>query len=219
MPNLEPNKLYTAVVLNRSLDEGTVAEVARYPFKTSLYPDFASHIASYKLRSGADARLAVFTLEHALASATDEAVVLAGALAIVAGSPTTDTAAYADPFDRMVYGQLKLAPLAPAASLEFNFMVNSVTHQTYGIWIRSREALIDPRVTGTLLDQAINMLVNGVPSDDAHVLCARDRCQAFVMVSGGVFPTQDISFVFTNQTWNGNGYDQEQAATDLFAKP
>jgi hypothetical protein len=63
------------------------------------------------------------------------------------------------------------------------------------------------------------MRVNQAPVGDVHVLCARDRCQAFVMMSSGAFPTQDISFVFTNQTWNGNGYDQEQAETDPFAKP
>ena len=221
MGDLEPDKLYTAVVLNRSVDENSVAEVGSYPFKTSRYPDFAGHIASCRLTDGAqNQRLAVFSLDHSLASAVDEPAVLAAALAIVDRTPTTDTLAYADFFDRLLYGQLKLAPPPSAASLEFNFMTNVTTGRTYGLWVRSPEALFDPRLPDSLVGGALRLLDAGVVRTDAHVLFSRDCCQAFVMVdAGNNFPIQNVSFEFTNHSWDGNAYTPQTVASDLFDKP
>jgi hypothetical protein len=220
MGDLEPDKLYTAVILNRSVDESLVAEVGRYPFRTSRYPDFATHVASLRLVDAEqNQRLAVFSFDHALAPATGEAAVLAAALAIVDRVPTTDTLAYADPFDRLLYGHLKLAPPPSAVSLEFNFMTNSMTGRTYGLWVVSPEPLADPRLPDSLMADALRLFEAGSVRGDAHVLFSKDRCQAFVMVAAGNFPIANLSLQFTNRIWNGVVYVPQTVASETFAKP
>ncbi len=220
MGDLLPDKLYTVVVLNRNLDDNGVAEVARYPFRTSLYADFASHINSYKLTdTQGTSALAVFALDHDLAATADEPGLLVSALAMVDQQPGSDTAAYADPFDRLIFAHLRLDSPAPVVTVEFNFVSNRASGHTYALWIRSLEPLIDPRLPPDQLDGAIRLLVSSIEQANIHVLFSKDRCQAFVMTSNTVFPTQDVAIAFTRQTWTGNAYAAQTVTSDPFSKP
>lgn len=217
--DLEPNKLYTAVVLHRCVDLNETAEVHRYPFKTSLYPSFASHIASYKLKDDANnERAAVFSIDHALASTSAEPQKLAAALAVVGRAASAATVAHPDFFDRLIYGLLEIAPLPPARSVEFNFLTNSLSGHTYALWIRSPEALFDPRLPPDPSTPEIQLLT---PAGNAaiQVLLSKDRWQAFVMTAALPFPTQAIKIKFTNRVWNGTAYTPESATTDTFSRP
>jgi hypothetical protein len=196
--DLKPNKLYTAVILNRRLDVSppTEAEIHRYPFKTSRYPDFAAQIGSCVLDPEPDSlKLAVFAVDHDLAAAAGAPAAYAAALAIVKRAAPADPA-FPDHFDQLLYGHLKLAPLPPAANLEFNFVTNALTGDTYGLWIRGPEALNDPRAPRQLREAAVALQYAGVPRSDARVLLSKDGCQAFVMIDGGPMPTGDLSVAF-----------------------
>ncbi|HET9638387.1 MAG TPA: hypothetical protein VFP12_04195 [Allosphingosinicella sp.] len=196
--DLLPNKLYTAVVLNRRLDvtPPTEAEVHRYPFKTSRYPDFAAQIGSHVLDAEPDSlKLAVFAVDHDLADATGAAAAYAAALAIVKRQAAADPA-FPDYFDRLLYGHLKLAPLPPAANLEFNFVTNALTGDTYGLWIRGPEALNDPRAPRLLRQSAVALQYYGAPRADSQIILSKDGCQAFIMIDGGPMPTGDLSVAF-----------------------
>ncbi len=195
---LKPNKLYTAVVLNRRLDVSppTEAEVHRYPFKTSRYPDFAAQIGSCVLDPEPDSlKMAVFAVDHDLAAAAGAPAAYAAALAIVKGEAPADPA-FPDYFDQLLYGHLKLAPLPPPATLEFNFVTNALTGYTYGLWIRGPEALNDPRAPRSLREAAVALHEAGARRGDAKVLLSKDGCQAFVMIDGGPMPTGDLSVAF-----------------------
>lgn len=215
IPELDPDKLYTAVVLNRRTDQPATAEVLSYGFKTSLFPDFPTHIASHRLvgKDGA-ARLAVFNIEHPLPGS--EAQIVAGALAIVAGGPVADRAAWPDPLDGLVYGLLDLPPLPRAPTVEFNF-VTAAGGTTLGLLIRGPEPLYDPRWPAATLASAIELLENGAPRA-AHVLMSRDRSQAFVMVATGAFPTQNVAVRFANLDWQGVPASPASVDSDAFSK-
>jgi hypothetical protein len=211
--DLEPDKLYTAVVINCHADAEAAggfreAEVHRYPFRTSSYPDFQSHIGSYRLKDEAgNTRPAVFLLSHDLAAAAAAPQTYAAARNILQriGAADNDSAAYPDFFDRLIHACLKLAPLPPALSLEFNFLRNSLTQGIYGMWIRSPEALNDPRIPQDQLRSAIRMYVGGSELLSPNVLFSKDCCQAFVMTAGA-FPSQDVAFAFDHLIWNGKAY-------------
>ena len=220
MGDLEPDKLYTAVILNRDLDQTLVAEVGRYPFQTSHYADFAAHIASLRLKDDAqNERLAVFAIDHVLAPAGNEATVLAAALATVLRTPTTDTLVYADFFDRLIYSRLKLPPPPSAISLEINFMTNSATGWTYGLWVISPEPLFDPRLPESEINGLLLLKEADAVRADASVLFSKDRCQAFIMVLAGSLPTQNVKLSFTNKTWDGHAYIQQTVDSEAFNKP
>ncbi|MEA3051464.1 MAG: hypothetical protein QOG72_367 [Sphingomonadales bacterium] len=196
--DLKPNKLYTAVILNRRLDVSppTEAEVHRYPFKTSRYPDFAAQIGSCVLDAEPDSlKMAVFAVDHDLADPAGAPAAYAKALQIVKGSAPADTA-FPDYFDQLLYGHLKLAPLPPAADLEFNFVTNALAGETYGLWIRGPEALNDRRAPRQNREAALTLHHAGMPRSDARVLLSKDGCQAFVMIEGGPMPTDDLSVAF-----------------------
>ncbi|ESQ75647.1 hypothetical protein [Asticcacaulis sp. AC402] len=217
MGDLKPGKLYTAVVLNRNLQSDLASETGRYPFKTSIYPDFATHIASYKLGEGADSRLAVFAVDHNLANAASEATLLSTARDILALGVSNDTQAYADVFDHLIFGHLQLLPPGPVMSLEFNFLSNTgVSPSTpYGLWIRSPEPLLHAHLPAS----GCLSLRSGDDDVAIHVLYSRDRCQAFVMTDQGAFPTQNVSVLFAIQAWAGNDFQSETAMCGPFDKP
>jgi hypothetical protein len=224
LQDLQPNKLYTAVVLNRHAEAGGVfreAEVHRYPFKTSIYPDFASHIASYHLTDDAgNTRPAVFLVSHALAGATAAPQIYAAARVIIQRNSAADSAAFPDFFDRLINACLKLAPLPAALSLEFNFIRNAPTQEIYGLWIRSREPLNYPRIPPDRLRAAIRLYIGGVEQPTALVLFSKDCCQAFVMTAAGLFPSQAVAFGFDHLIWNGLNYIIDATVvTDPFSAP
>jgi hypothetical protein len=224
LKDLKPNKLYTAVVLNRHAEAGGVfreAEVHRYAFRTSIYPDFASHIASYHLTDDAgNTRPAVFQVSHALAGAMAAPQIYATARAVIQRTGTADSAAFPDFFDRLINACLKLAPLPPALSLEFNFVRNALTQEIYGLWIRSREPLNYPRIPPDRLRSAIRLYIGGVEQPTALVLFSKDCCQAFVMTAAGLFPSQAVAFGFDHLIWNGKGYIIDATVvTDPFSAP
>ena len=139
---LKPLKLYTAVVNN--LYKGSIREVHRYVFQTSRYADFRRQVESYHLiDKDGDRRDAIFQLKIPLVPAD-----IALMYDIVTGTMSAANAGlavtWADPFDRLVEGALKLTPLDAAISTEFNIVRNAATNAVVAVWIRNPEPFNDP---------------------------------------------------------------------------
>jgi hypothetical protein len=221
--DLEPKKLYTAVVLNRHAETTGFSEpeVHRYPFRTSRYRDFKSHIESYRLKDDAgNVRPAVFLVSHDLAVAAAAQQIYAEARAIIQRESAAGSEVYPDFFDRLIHACLRLAPLPPAVTLEFNFVRNALTQEIYGLWLRTPEPLNDARMPLDKLQAAIRLKVAGVEQPSALVLFSRDCCQAFVMTEAGDFPTQDVAFAFDHLVFDGKDFAVAATVqTDPFDAP
>jgi hypothetical protein len=188
---------------------------------TSSYRDFQSHIGSYRLTDDAgNQRPAVFVVNHDLADAATAPPIYAAARDILMRAGTPDSAAYPDFFDRLIHACLKLEPLSPALSLEFNFIRNALTQDIYGLLIRSPEPLNDPRIPQDQLRSAIRMYVSGSELLAPHVLFSKDCCQAFVMTAAEPFPSQSVAFAFDYLVWGGKKFDVAATVlTDPFSAP
>jgi hypothetical protein len=210
---LKPLKLYTAIVNN--VWDGTTKEVHRYVFQTSRYPDFLAQIRSYRLDDGkGNRRDAVFAFDLSLAPADVNLVynVVAGNM-----SPANEALAptWADPFDRLISGVMKMAPLDPPVSTEFNIVRNTTSGDVIGVWIRNPESFNDPKLPPDIMQRGLQVMNGLVPDPGYKVLFAKDCSQAFVMPVSKVIAASQIVFRFAYIEWNGHAYqDREVVISD-----
>lgn len=200
---LKPLKLYTAIVNNIYL--GCVQEVHRFVFQTSRYPNFAAQVGSYRLDDGqGNRRDAVFRIDAAL-TPSDISLMFD----IMAGNASATNAAlaatWADPFDRLVEGVLKLTPLDAAVSTEFNVVSDSATGRRVAVWIRSPEPFNDTKLPDDVLPGTLRVM-RGTTTDPRYkVLFSKDRAQAIVMNQHGLIPAA-MKFRFAYVEWDGSRY-------------
>jgi len=199
---LKPLKLYTAIVNN--VYQGLTSEVHRYGFQTSFYPDFAAQVNSYHLDDGLNQRDAIFRIDVPLVAADISLM-----YDVVSGNMSAPNAAlagtWADPFDRLVAGVMKLAPLEAAISTEFNMVRSSLTNAVVAVWIRNPEPFNDPKLPDDVLKLTLRV-VNGLDPDPNKVLFSKDRSQAFVMHPSRIIAGTEIRFRFAYIEWDGSKY-------------
>jgi hypothetical protein len=216
---LKPLKLYTAIVNN--VYQGHVKEVHQYVFQTSRYPDFVAQIKSYRLDDGkGHHRDAVFEIASPLSVADLNLM-----YDVVSGNMSPANAAlassWADPFDRLVAGVMKLTPLGAAISTEFNVVRNSTTGAVVAVWIRNPESLNNPKLPRDVLERSLRVL-DGLNNVDLSysVLFSKDGSQAFVMHPARVIPESQIKFRFTYIEWDGSDYvDRTVVVSDFIPTP
>lgn len=211
---LKPLKLYTAIVNN--VYQGQVKEVHQYVFQTSRYPDFVAQIKSYRLDDGKGSqRDAVFQIEWPLSVADLNLM-----YDVVSGNMSPENLAlassWADPFDRLVAGVMKLTPLDAAISTEFNVVRNKTTGAPVAVWIRNPEPFNNPRLPGDVLERSLRV-TDGLNVDLSYsVLFSKDGSQAFVMHPARVIPASQIKFRFTYIEWDGSAYvDRNVVVSDF----
>lgn len=201
---LKPLKLYTAVVNN--VYRNTIEEVHQYVFETSRYPDFAAQVKSYRLDDGKGyQREAVFRIDIPLLVTELDLM-----YDVVTGNMSPANAAlagtWADPFDRLVSGVMKLKPLDAAISTEFNIVKNSTSNAAVAVWIRNPEPFNDPRLPGDVLQRSLQVMDGLSPDLNYSVLFSKDGSQAFVMHPARVIPVTQMQFRFTYIEWDGSEY-------------
>jgi hypothetical protein len=206
---LKPLKLYTAVVNN--VYRGQIKEVHQYVFQTSRYPDFVAQVKSYRLDDGeGNQRDAVFQI-HVPLSVADLNLMYD----IVTGNISAPNAAmagtWADPFDRLVVGAMKLSPVDPATSTEFNVVRNTTTDAAVAVWIRNPEPFNDPKLPADVLERSLRVMDGSNVDLSYKVLFSKDRSQAFVMHPARVIPVTQMRFRFAYIEWNGNDYEERTA--------
>ena len=200
---LKPLKLYTAIVNN--VYQGRVQEVHRFVFQTSRYPDFAAQVNSYRLDDGqGNTRDAVFRVGAGLTTADIDLM-----YDIVAGNASAANAAlagtWADPFDRIVEGVLKLAPLDAAVSTEFNVVRDTATDRAVAVWVRGPEPFNDTKLPDDALPRTLRVMRGTTPDPRYKVLFSKDRAQAVVMRSHRSIPAT-LKFRFAYVEWDGSHY-------------
>ncbi|MEO1623759.1 MAG: hypothetical protein AAFV25_01285 [Bacteroidota bacterium] len=204
MNYLKPLKLYTALFNN--LYKGDSREIHRYVFQTSRYPHFGGQVNSYQLDDGqGNTRDAIFGMETAASNADINTGydILRGTLS---AANTALATAYADPFDRLIEGAWKLAPLDAAVSTEFNILRQHNTNKVFAVWIRNPEPFNDPKIPDAALSGSLAVLSGGLPDANYHVLFSKDRSQALVMNAAKNITAANLRFRFRYLEWNGSAY-------------
>ena len=115
---------------------------------------------------------------------------------------------WADPFDRLVAGVMKLAPLDAAISTEFNIVRNSTTNAVVAVWTRNPEPFNNPKLPDDVLERSLRV-INGLDSDtdpNYEVLFSKDRSQAFVMHPSRIIPVAQVKLRFAYIEWDGSNY-------------
>ncbi|HEX5733178.1 MAG TPA: hypothetical protein VF131_10110 [Blastocatellia bacterium] len=201
---LKPLKLYTAIVNN--VYDSQIREVHRFGFQTSSYPDFAAQVNSYHLDDGKGyQRDAIFRIDVPLS--VPDIILMHD---IVTGNMSAPNAAlsgtFADSFDRLVEGVMKLTPLDAAISTEFNIVRNSTTNAVVAVWIRNPEPFNDPKLPDDVLKRSLRVM-NGLNPDLSYdVLFSKDGSQAFVMHPSKTIPVTQMKFRFAYIEWDGSDY-------------
>lgn len=157
LQNLKPSKLYNVALYNKRGDEAY--KLYSFPFQTSRYANLEEQINSYlRIDKKGEIQHAIFPLEvdidntiglNALIHEVDDKFKSDASLkAFIPEKRITElNAKYQDLFNKIIYGFLGLNEIAPAEATEFNLLYpkNKPNH-LLGIWIRSNEPLIDPRI-------------------------------------------------------------------------
>ena len=235
--DLKPLKLYTAqfvakynpLIMNPTTKVGEFATkdyesvVHSYVFQTSRYSSFAEQVESYILKkdsSGTILREAVFVMDIA---PIDPNI----ATAVITNNEGTISDAlklqYADPFDRLINGVLKLDynRLHAAVTTEFNIIRSSGgSLGILGFLIRNPEPFNDPKlppanpnnpsVTSTeTLEVSKWDGNNWGSSNDYYVIHSKDRSRMFVTERNMNFNIDKMSklkFTFRYKLYNGVSY-------------
>lgn len=201
---LKPLKLYTAIVNN--VYQGQIQEVLRFVFQTSRYPHFNAQVNSYHLDDGkGNQRGAIFRIDVPL-SVADINLMYDVVTGNMSGANAALAGAWADPFDRLVGAVMKLTPLDPATSTEFNIVRNSNTNAVVGVWIRNPEPFNDPKLPDDVLNRTLQVMNGANPDPSYRVLFSKDLAQAFVMHPAKVIPATQLQFRFAYVEWDGSAY-------------
>ncbi|WP_313090878.1 hypothetical protein [Chryseobacterium flavum] len=229
LTNLNPEKLYTAIVYN-AFDEngdGDFAEqldadgkiiyeenqkVHEFVFKTSRYMNFREQVESYKLKDINDQNIvieerdAVYQIDVNLSQQQ-----LNDAYTLVSGGVENSylqnlVKTYAEVFDRAFEGVLGIKPLSPASTTEFVRIVNT-DKEVVAMLVRNPEPFNDPKIPLANIKDTFKILnASGGDDDSFQVLYSKDYSQMLVMNAGKKITKDKIKCKFVHKSWNGTSY-------------
>ena len=185
---LRPDSLYTAIF--NAVYKTETAQVHSYVFKTSQYENFKEQVQSYILQNeNGEEKKAIFTVEK-----TFDTTMLNNASAILNGTYTGLMTEYANVFDRLTDGILKLGVLPPAITTDFNIIKDG--NRIIGIIVRNPEPFNDPKIPDSDLSDTIQLAVGSTPASNYKVIFSQDKTQAFISNTALNIPTGDATFTF-----------------------
>src|SRR5690554_1181394 len=216
---LKPLKLYTALFdAKYKLNDETQfskQEVHRYVFQTSRYANFEDQIKSYVLERDPNdnsiiIKEAIFELELPDISTTE----INTALAVITDTLSSSSPLrqeFADKYDRLMDGVLKVGALHPAITTEFNVIKSETTGNILGILIRNPEPFNDPKIPladmlGTVSGTA------GSNSLDNKVF-SKDNRSVFLTNATMNIPPGTYQFDFEYKQWAGDGYEPKTSVS------
>lgn len=183
-------------------------EVYRYVFRTSRYPDFDAHIASYQLSAE---RSAFHTIEiDAPAATAARAVILDPA-----GASDDLKQRYADELERLMEGVLGITGLPPAITTEFHVVREPAFGTVLGILARSPEPFFDPKISAEDLEGAIAVAAFTGGAPPLRLVYSKDRTRIFITNNGASITNaiQTLNIVFTPWEYDGKEYRRAQKFT------
>jgi len=217
---LQPRKLYEAL-FNAAYNDGTTAsqtEIHSYNFQTSRYPDFTAQVNSYQLvdSDGTFLKNAVFDDIAVTLDATQTAqlsALLNGAYP--SGDPLEQE--YADLFDRLLDGILRIGPLDPPMGTEFNIVRDAQTNGVIGILVRNPEPFNDPKVLAPDINTTI-VLRRLPPHPEVFItFYSKDRSRAFAGSAQMNMDLHGLEFIFKYLEYNGASYVPASIVTVNFS--
>jgi hypothetical protein len=211
--HLQPRKLYTAIFSLRFKQQSDTTflrrELLRYGFQTSRYANLAEQVNSYKLKidpvSGAVLKAAVFEAGKAY-----EAADIAVAASVLDDTmPAADPLrqAFADPFNRLIDGALRLEATHPPIGTEFNIIRDTASGRVLGILVENPEPFNDPKIPAADAASTISLSVNGSPL--YRCIYSKDLSRAFMTNSDNSMSLPaggSLDFTFDYKQWDGSHY-------------
>lgn len=199
LPDLKPEKLYTALfnAVYRSDLSGVQqkSEVHKYVFQTSRYSSFAAQVDSY-LQGTVKA---VFNI----ALTTNDADVNTAIQILNDTLAVTDAliSQFADPYDRLLQGALKLPALDAPAGTEFNIIKRKDNGRILGILVRNPEPLNDPKLPAAEKQRTVAAKLQGA---DLISLVAKEPSRIFISNASMDLPVGDVEYTFNYFLFNGS---------------
>ncbi len=236
LDNLNPEKLYTAIVSNAFDDNGDL-DFAPYPlpedktyvenpsvhefvFKTSRYKNFKEQIESYKLKEYNDHQAVIGEKEAVYQiNANFNQQKLDDLYSLVSGG--TENAhlkslanTYSEIFDRAFEGVMGLKPLDPPSNTEFVKIIDNATKNVVALLIRNPEPFNDPRIPLSDMANCFEVLSQaGNVNLEFKVLYSKDYSQILVMHQSKKIINSKLNCRFRYKTWNGALYEQKSVVT------
>lgn len=202
---LKPLKLYLAV-FKAKYDNGVEVrseEVHRYNFQTSRYADFEEQVNSYQLkdRDGLFLRNAVYDDIAVTLDVTRTAQLTALLGHNYPSDPLEQE--YAEPFDRLTDGILRIGPMDPPVGTDFSVVRNGANNKVIGILVRNPEPFNDPKVPAADIAGTIVLSQSDTLPTAITTLYSKDRSKAFVGVASLDLALNDLEFTFKYLEYNG----------------
>ncbi|MBK1897276.1 hypothetical protein [Chryseobacterium paridis] len=239
LTDLQPEKLYTAMVFNAFDDDGDNAfepqitpvpgkpdkvyeenqKIHEFVFKTSRYKDFKEQVESYKLKDYDDKGTVIGQKDAIYEVIADlKQQQLDDLYTLVSGgveNPYLKGLAntYSELFDRAFEGVMGLKPLNPPTNTEFVKIVNA-NNDVVALLIRNPEPFNDPKIPLNEMVECFKVLnAAGNANDDFKVIYAKDYSQILVMHTSKKIKDSKLKFRFKYKSWSGNQYDVKSEVT------
>lgn len=222
LPDLEPNRLYTAVFNAVYQPEGETEqrqEVHKFGFKTSRFAGFGQQAKSFILdESPGQEKYAVYPAKVSFTPVQ----VTQKLQTLIDDNPNNDPAEvqnYAVKFDRLVYGGLGLKNLEAVTHTVINVVVNVnpddlADKKILGILIRNPEPFNNPKTPVDLLVDTVKLSVTdankSVTGPEQFVyIHSRDTASVFITNTAMNVPSGDMRLIFRHKVFNGTDYQTE----------
>lgn len=219
LPDLQPNRLYTALFNAVYQPEGKSVkkqEVHKFSFKTSRFASFAEQVGSFVLpQEKSETPYAVYP-QHVGFTADKIATKL---LPLIDDNPENDPVEvlnYAVKFDRLVYGGLGLKNLQPVEGTMISLVVNvNPEHpedkKILGILIRNPEPLNDPKMPVSSLADTVKLTLTAGQTatgpEQFIYVHSRDTSSVFITNTIMNIPAGDMQLSFRYKIFNGDNYE------------
>jgi hypothetical protein len=216
--DLLPNKLYTALfnaVYQPAGSESDSVEVHKFGFITSRYASFQEQAASFVLDAAPGAeKYAV----HVQPVAFDAAYIDQQLKTLINNDPTDDPSAaakYAIPYERLVYGGLKLAAPEPLDYSAISLIVNTNpadgATRLLGLLVYNPEPFNDPKLPAELVNDTIKLALTLADEtvllpDQFITLYSRDNSAVFITNTAMALPSGIMRLSFRYKIFNGIDY-------------
>jgi hypothetical protein len=202
MPDLEPEKLYSAIF--NSVYKASPAsaqeqnEVHKYVFQTSRYGSFEEQVKSYL--TIAPEAVFVWEIDTNNTDVAKAITVLNNTISSTDGLVAT----YADPFDRLMQGALKLPALDVAVTTEFNIVKRKDNGKILGVLVRNPEPFNDPKLPAMQKQQTI--VAKDAGANTLTSLVAKEPSKIFISNATMDLTAGSFEFKFTYYLFDGTDF-------------
>ncbi|WP_347220134.1 hypothetical protein [Chryseobacterium sp.] len=239
LEDLNPEKLYTAIVYNAFDDDGDGLykpqpaptsedpdkmyeenqKIHEFVFRTSKYRDFKEQVESYKLKEYDDKnevigqKDAIYEVKANLKQEQlNDLYILASK---GAENPNLKALAntYSELFDRAFEGVMGLKPLNPPTHTEF-VKIKNANNDVVALLIRNPEPFNDPRIPLNDMKECLKVL-NGLNkhNDNFQLIYAKDYSQILVMHKSNKIKDSKLALEFNYKSWDGTKYEVKSTVT------